>query len=288
MVAASPTGPGAPGHGRDAPAGHGRDRRRAVRGHRGVPGPGRAGPRGGRPGRPRPRPGGRAGPAPRAWWPATCPSWLDLAVGDPAGPTPDRGGPGVAAEARTRPAWAEIDLGAVPTTPPLLCQLAAPAALCAVVKADGYGHGAVAVARAALEAGRASLAVALVDEGLELRRAGIGAPGALLSEPPPGPGRRGVAAGLTPTLYTPEGVAAGPPPAAPAGRGPLAVHVKVDTGMHRVGADPAELLGPGGRRPGRARRSGSRGCGPIWPWPTARLDEDRQFTAAPAGPVHAP
>ena len=63
-----------------------------------------------------------------------------------------------------------------PTTWPPLAELAAPAEVCAVVKADGYGHGAVPVARAALAAGAAWLAVALVEEGATLREAGIDAP----------------------------------------------------------------------------------------------------------------
>ena len=68
--------------------------------------------------------------------------------------------------------------------------------LCAVVKADGYGHGAVAVARAALDGGASWLAVALVEEGVALRDAGVEAPVLVLSEPPAGgDGRRGGARG---------------------------------------------------------------------------------------------
>ena len=52
-----------------------------------------------------------------------------------------------------RPVWAEVDLGAIATNVATLRALAAPAAFCAVVKADGYGHGAVPVARAALAGG---------------------------------------------------------------------------------------------------------------------------------------
>ena len=55
------------------------------------------------------------------------------------------------AEGRSRPAWAEIDLEAVRVNIGLMSQVAAPAAVCAVVKADGYGHGAVTVAHAAIE-----------------------------------------------------------------------------------------------------------------------------------------
>src|SRR6266498_5896158 len=78
----------------------------------------------------------------------------------------------------------------------------------AVVKADGYGHGAVPVARAALDAGAAWLGVALVEEGAELRAAGIDAPVLVLSEPPPDAAAAVVALGLTPVVYTPAGIEA--------------------------------------------------------------------------------
>jgi alanine racemase len=137
--------------------------------------------------------------------------------------------------------WAEIDLGAVRHNAALLRRLAAPAALCAVVKADGYGHGAVPVARAALEGGAVWLAVALVEEGVALRDAGIGAPVLVLSEPTPEAMATVVARGLTPTLYTRAAAAAAADAAAAAGVA-LDVHVKVDTGMHRVGADPSDVV----------------------------------------------
>ena len=84
-----------------------------------------------------------------------------------------------------RPVWAEIDLAAVRANVHALREHCAPAQLLAVVKADGYGHGAVPVARAALEAGAIGLGVALVEEGIELREAGIDAPILVLSEPVP-------------------------------------------------------------------------------------------------------
>ena len=72
-----------------------------------------------------------------------------------------------------RPLWAEIDLDAVAHNVQLLRARAAPARLVAIVKANAYGHGAVAVARAAIEAGASGLGVVCVDEADELRRAGI-------------------------------------------------------------------------------------------------------------------
>ncbi len=139
------------------------------------------------------------------------------------------------AEARTRPAWAEVDLGAVRHNTALLRRRAAPATVCAVVKADGYGHGAPAVARAAIEGGAARLAVATVEEGVELRETGIAQPVLLLSEPPPDAAEAVVAGRLTPTVCSMEAVARLGAAARRLGAR-LAVHVKVDTGMHRLGA----------------------------------------------------
>jgi alanine racemase len=137
-----------------------------------------------------------------------------------------------------------VDLGAIRYNAALLAGLAAPAGLCAVVKAAGYGHGSVAVARAALEGGASWLAVALVEEGAVLRRHGIDAPVLVLSEPPVDAMDQVVALGLTPTVYTQPGVEAAAKAVAAAGPGtaPLVVHVKVDTGMHRVGASGGDAL----------------------------------------------
>ena len=142
---------------------------------------------------------------------------------------------------RLRPAWAEVDLGALRHNAALLAALAAPARLCAVVKADGYGHGAVPAARAALDGGATWLAVALVEEGVVLREAGIDAPVLLLSEPPPAAFADAVAHHLVPTVYSRAGIAAAGRAAAGRDR-PVDVHLKVDTGMHRVGATPGEVV----------------------------------------------
>jgi alanine racemase len=141
-----------------------------------------------------------------------------------------------------RPAWADIDLDAVRHNAGVLCRLAAPAQVCAVVKADGYGHGALAVARAALEGGASWLAVALVEEGVALRRAGIDAPILLLSEPPVESMDEALAQGIIPTVYTRVGLEALARVATAAGRSAVDVHLKVDTGMHRVGADRSDAL----------------------------------------------
>jgi alanine racemase len=155
---------------------------------------------------------------------------------------PDHDGPGdgtAMVSARSRPAWAEIDVAAVTHNTRVLSQLVRPAQLCAVVKAHGYGHGAPAVARAALAGGAIGLAVALVDEGMELRRHGVRGPILLLSECGPDAVDDAMGHQLTPTLYSAEGIAAFSDAARQAGQR-KSVHFKVDTGMHRVGALPFE------------------------------------------------
>lgn len=137
-----------------------------------------------------------------------------------------------------RAAWAEVDLGAMTANARTLLGIAEPAALCAVVKANGYGHGATAVARAALEGGATWLAVALTAEGAELRDAGITAPILVLSEPPADEHADIVAFDLTPTVYTEVGIESLSRTATRA----LTVHLKIDTGMHRVGAHPEDAV----------------------------------------------
>ena len=146
-------------------------------------------------------------------------------------------------KAQTRPVWATVDLGAVRHNVASLVELVAPAAVCAVVKADGYGHGAVPVARVAVEAGAQWLAVAVVDEGVELRDAGIEAPVLVLAEPPLAALDEAVARHLTPVVYTAAAIDALETAAAMHGREGVPVHLKVDTGMHRVGAAPGDVLG---------------------------------------------
>lgn len=132
---------------------------------------------------------------------------------------------------RHRPVWAEVDLAAIRHNAEVLCDHAAPARVMAVVKADGYGHGAVPVARAALQGGAEWLAVALVEEGEDLRAAGIEAPILLLSEPPSAAAGAVLAAGLTPTVYSHDFVQA----LIAAADRPVEVHLKIDTGMRRLG-----------------------------------------------------
>ena len=137
---------------------------------------------------------------------------------------------------------AEVDLGAIRHNVALLAEAVAPARLCAVVKADGYGHGAIAVGHAALEAGAEWLAVALVEEGAVLRRSGIDVPVLLLSQPRPDDVAAAVRWDLRCTVDTADGVAAAAEAARAAGT-TARLHLKVDTGMRRVGAQPDEVVG---------------------------------------------
>lgn len=135
-----------------------------------------------------------------------------------------------------RPSWVEIDLGAVAANTAAFTSLGSQ--VYAVVKADGYGHGDVPVAETAMGAGASGVAVALVEEGVRLREATIAAPILLLSEPPSADVDEVLRWGITPTVYRSETLSALEHgwEAAPAGPPPV-VHVKLDTGMHRVGAD---------------------------------------------------
>lgn len=138
---------------------------------------------------------------------------------------------------RYRPTVVEVDLEAIRHNVRLLKPPGVE--LLAVVKADGYGHGAAEVARAALEAGATRLGVALVEEGLGLRERGIAAPILVLSELSRGSEKEALAAGLTPSVYTDDGLGGLAEAAGAIGR-PVGVHLKVDTGMHRVGRWPPQ------------------------------------------------
>ena len=168
-----------------------------------------------------------------------------------------------------RPTYAEIHLDAIRHNVSAIAEVVGPSEVCAVVKADGYGHGDVPVAEAALEAGATWIAVAIVEEGIRLREAGIDAPILLLSEPGDGDPTGILEWGLTPTAYSHAFVDS---------LGQIGVskpvHLKIDTGMHRVGAAPRmvhdllEAIGRAGLE-----------VGALWThFPVA--DEDPEFTRA--------
>lgn len=137
---------------------------------------------------------------------------------------------------RFRPTVAIVDLEAIRQNVRILKPPGSE--VMSVVKANAYGHGDIAVARAALQAGSTWLGVALVEEGIRLREAGISAPVLVLTEFPPGSEKDALTAGLTPAIYTEQGVSALVGAAAATGSR-VGFHLKLDTGMHRVGAPPA-------------------------------------------------
>jgi alanine racemase len=141
----------------------------------------------------------------------------------------------------TRWAWAEVHTGLISHNVAIVAQRTAPVQVWAVVKANGYGHGAIQVANAALAGGATGLCVAIVDEGVALRRAGITAPILLLSEQPAELADLIVGYQLTPTVTTTRGAAVLAASAAAADQ-TINVHIKVDTGMHRVGVAPNETV----------------------------------------------
>ena len=104
----------------------------------------------------------------------------------------------------------------------------------AVVKADGYGHGAVATSLAALEGGAEYLAVASVSEGITLRQNGIQAPILVLGAVTAGDVREGAEYGLIQTVCSPEMVMLCEKAAEGTGK-QADVHLKIDTGMGRIG-----------------------------------------------------
>ncbi|MEJ5913734.1 alanine racemase [Pseudokineococcus sp. 1T1Z-3] len=133
------------------------------------------------------------------------------------------------------PAWAEVDLDAIAANTRVLRESADGAAVMAVVKADGYGHGAVQVARAALAGGATWLGVAHLAEALELRAAGISAPVLAWLVVPGQDLTAAVAADVDVSASAPQTVEALAVAARRTGR-TARVHLKVDTGLSRGGA----------------------------------------------------
>jgi alanine racemase len=140
-----------------------------------------------------------------------------------------------------RAARADIDLSAIAHNVEVLAAHVAPAEVCAVVKADGYGHGAIAVGQAAIEAGASWLAVALIEEAAVLRKAGVTAPILILSQPRLDDFDAAVHYDLRLTVYSAEGIEAASA-AAIAEDKVARLHLKVNTGMNRVGAAPGDIL----------------------------------------------
>ncbi|QYX32413.1 alanine racemase [Sphaerospermopsis torques-reginae] len=137
-------------------------------------------------------------------------------------------------------AWVEIDLGALSDNVKQLVRFLSPRTqLMAVVKADAYGHGAVTVAKTALEAGASWLGVATVPEGIQLREGGIKAPILILGATNTAEQIHAIAHWkLQPTLCSPkQALIFSNTLEAIKYNSPLAVHIKLDTGMSRLGTD---------------------------------------------------
>jgi alanine racemase len=136
--------------------------------------------------------------------------------------------------------WLEVDLSVVAANTAALRAAVAPAAVCAVVSADAYGHGAIEVARTVLKVGAAALAVERVEEALVLREAGISDPVLLLSEPT----EHGFGIAATGRMATTAWSSGAPALAAAAANefGRLEIHVKVDSAGNGDGASLDEVV----------------------------------------------
>ena len=147
-------------------------------------------------------------------------------------------------------AWIEVDHEAIRRNLAAIRRLAPEIEVIGVVKANAYGHGDVAVSRTLLGEGVEHLAVATVDEGLRLREAGIRVPTLVLW----GIGEMEAAvvadAGLEPIVYDERSIDV---LGSTAGDRPIGVHLKIDTGLGRQGADPEAALALAARI-GRSRR----------------------------------
>lgn len=164
----------------------------------------------------------------------------------PTGPEGAAGDTGEGVDRALRPSWAELDLDALVRNLAHVRERAAGAAVLGVVKADAYGHGAPQVGRALADAGVDWLGVALVEEGAELRRAGVATPILVL-----GPVREEQMAlvgrhELTPAVSSMDQLAAWLDWCATAQR-PQDVHLKVDTGMARLGIEAEAFAAAVGR-----------------------------------------
>ena len=150
----------------------------------------------------------------------------------------DRAWQSIGVVSTERPTWLEIDLGAVAHNVRHLTTRALGADVMVVLKADAYGHGAVQVAHTALRHGATWLGVACVPEARVLRDAGIRAPILVLGHTPAWQAREALSLDLTLAVFDRE-TARAYGSAAQALDRTAQLHVKVDTGMHRLGV-PAE------------------------------------------------
>jgi alanine racemase len=147
----------------------------------------------------------------------------------------------VRARQPARPTWVEINLEAIANNVRLLAQIAAPAKIMAVLKADAYGHGMVKVAQTVLNNGATWLGVATLGEAISLRRASIEAPILVMSYMPAWQAHDAIAHNISPTIFTKEIARAFTRAAADLNQ-TARVQVKVDSGMGRLGVLPQDVL----------------------------------------------
>ncbi|MEX1102960.1 MAG: alanine racemase, partial [Dehalococcoidia bacterium] len=141
----------------------------------------------------------------------------------------------------SRPTWVEIDLDAIAGNTRQLTQIIGPdVELMAVLKADAYGHGAVKVARTVLNNGASMLGVASLSEAGALRDAGIAAPVLILGYTPAWQAREAILRDVRVTVYDLD-IARALDRAAADLNTTVRVHVKVDTGMGRLGLLPDQV-----------------------------------------------
>lgn len=142
----------------------------------------------------------------------------------------------------TTPSWAEVSLGAVKANFKALSKLAKGSEVLPVVKANAYGHGLVPVSKALLQAEAKFLAVAFIQEGVALRQAGMKAPILVLTPTLPAEIPILLKCKLIPQVSSVEGVKEISKAARKWGIKTVAVHVKIDTGMARVGVQTSQVI----------------------------------------------
>ncbi|NVB41467.1 alanine racemase [Pseudenhygromyxa sp. WMMC2535] len=143
-----------------------------------------------------------------------------------------------------RPTWAGVDQAALASNlRAVQSHVGERCRVLAVVKADGYGHGAVDSARSFVAAGAWGLAVSLIEEGVELRQHGVRAPVLVLGGVSPGSEDVIVHGALTPVVWAPQHLQLLAAAVRRSGAERLPIHLKIDTGMSRLGVLPEDLDG---------------------------------------------
>jgi alanine racemase len=134
--------------------------------------------------------------------------------------------------------WAEIDIAALATNAEVISTLVRPAQVMAMVKSNGYGHGIAIAARAAIDGGASWLGVYTPQEALGLRAGGFDTPTLVVGWSPPSTLEALIARGVDVSVLDADGIRA---VSAAAGDRTPRIHIKIDTGLHRLGALPETL-----------------------------------------------